>query len=484
MKEKNIKRNYIYNVAYQMLVIITPLLTAPYIARVLGASGIGVFSYVTAIAAFFIIFATLGTSTYGQREVSYVQNDVAGRSVAFWNTVIFRTTTTAIFLFLYGLFVFILHPAWMIIYIIQFIEILNVACDTSWFFQGLEEFGKIVGRNAIFRIINLIMVFTLIKDENDLALYTAATALITMAGHVSLWAYLPKYITRVPREKLAPFKDTRIILGLFLPTVAVQIYQYLDKIMIGFFTTGSTENGYYEQSMRITKMVLVLVTSMSTVMVPRIGRYYKEGNKAAIKAAMYKAYRFAWFLGLPLMFGLFGISANFIPWFYGPGYEKVITLLQIASGLTVAMAINNVTGIQYLVPTKREKLYTKTVLFGAIINFGLNLVLIPRIQSYGAAIASVAAECSIAIIQLVYIRGEIDVLRVLKSSVKYLISSVLMWMLLLMIGRYLPNTISATFMMIITGAIVYFGLLILFADSFFLENAKNIINKFTSRFRK
>ena len=483
MKEKNVKKNYIYNVAYQMLVIITPLLTAPYIARVLGAEGIGVFSYVTAIAAFFIIFATLGTSTYGQREVSYVQTDTYARSVVFWNTVIFRTTTTAIFLFIYGIFVFILHPDWMIIYIIQFIEIINVACDTSWFFQGLEEFAKIVGRNAIFRIINLIMVFTLIKDENDLALYTAATALITMAGHVSLWAYLPKYLCKIDKSVLTPFRDTKIIIGLFLPTIAVQIYQYLDKIMIGIFTTGNAENGYYEQSMRITKMILVLVTSMSTVMVPRIGRYFNEGNKDGIRLSMYKAYRFAWFLGLPLAFGLFGVADNFIPWFYGPGYEKVITLLRIVSGITIAISINNVTGIEYLVPTKREKLYTKTVLFGAIINFCLNLILIPKLYSYGAAIASVAAESSIAIIQLIYIRGELDILRILKGSIKYLIAASLMLMLLLVEGRYMPTTIQCTALMVISGAAFYFTLLYLFADSFFIEYANYLIKKIISKFR-
>ncbi|MCR5416170.1 MAG: oligosaccharide flippase family protein [Pseudobutyrivibrio sp.] len=477
MKEKNVKKNYIYNVAYQILVIITPLLTAPYVARVLGAGGIGVFSYVTAISAFFIIFATLGTSTYGQREISYVQNDAYGRSVAFWNTVAFRSTTTAIFLIIYGIFIAVVHPKWLIIYIIQFIEIINVACDTSWFFQGMEEFGKIVGRNAIFRIINLIMVFTLIKDSDDLALYAAATALITMAGHVSLWAYLPKYLVKVPRTALNPFKDTRTIIGLFLPTIAVQIYQYLDKIMIQAISSDELENGYYEQAMRITRMVLVLVTSMSTVMIPRIGHYYKEGNKAAIKNAMYKAYNFAWFLGCPLMFGLFGIAKNFIPWFYGPGYEKDIILLQIASGLSLAIAINNVTGIQYLVPTKREKLYTKTVVVGAVINFCFNLVLIPHFLSYGAAAASVIAEACIAILQLIYVRDELDIRRILGFSFKYLVSGAMMLLLLLVEGQYWPTNFVSTFIMIITGAAFYFGLLVLFKDQFFIENATSVISK-------
>lgn len=467
-----------------MLVIITPLLTAPYIARVLGADGIGVFSYVTAIAAFFIIFANLGTSTYGQRETSYVQFDKHARSVVFFNTLVFRWTSTIIFVIAFGILIAVLQPDFLIIYVIQIVEILNVGFDISWYFQGLEEFGKIVGRNAVFRLLNLAMVFTMIKSADDLALYTAMTAFITMAGHVSLWLYLPRYVEKVNKKELAPFKDVKVILGLFVPTIAVQIYQYLDKIMIKMFCNVNAENGYYEQAMRITRMVLVLVTSMSTVMIPRIGRYFKEGNKELIRACMYSAYRFAWFLGLPLMFGLAGIADNFIPWFYGDGYEKVNTLLKIVSVITVAISINNVTGVEYLVPTKRERLYTRTIFFGVIINICLNLVLIPRLQSYGAAIASVVAESAIAVIQLVYIRGELKISHVLRSASKYLIASALMYLLLIVEGQYLVPTILNTFVMILSGAAAYFALLVLFGDRFFIDNSKAVISKLTSRFKK
>jgi O-antigen/teichoic acid export membrane protein len=248
--------------------------------------------------------------------------------------------------------------------------------------------------------------------------------------------------------------------------------------MIGWFTVGHTENGYYEQAMRITKMVLVLVTSLSTVMVPRIGQYFSEKNKDAIQSAMYKAYRFSWFLSLPLMFGLFGIADSFIPWFYGPGYEKVNVLLKIVSVIAVAISINNVTGIQYLVPTKREKLYTRTVLIGALINCCLNFILIPKLLSYGAAIASVIAEISIAVIQLIYVRKELDIKRIIAPIYKYLIAGVLMLGLLLVEDYFFPAKILFTFIMIITGAAFYFLLLVVFHDDFFIENAKILINKF------
>lgn len=254
--------------------------------------------------------------------------------------------------------------------------------------------------------------------------------------------------------------------------------------MIGLFVSGSTENGYYEQAMRITRMVLVLVTSMSTVMIPRIGKYFAEGNKERIKHSMYTAYHFAWFLSLPLMFGLLGIADNFIPWFYGPGYEKVNVLLKIVSVITVAISINNVTGIQYLIPTKRERLYTRTVLVGAIANIGLNLILIPRLMSYGAAIASVVAEIIIALVQLIYIRKELDLKVIFSYSGKYLVASVFMFLLLMVEGRYLVANIAATFFMIVTGAAFYCGFLVLLGDSFFIENAKSVLGKILKKFGK
>ena len=177
------------------------------------------------------------------------------------------------------------------------------------------------------------------------------------------------------------------------------------------------------------------------------------------------------------MFGLFGIADSFVPWFYGDSYEKVKLLLKIVSLLTVAISINNVTGIEYLVPTKREKLYTRTVLIGAVINCCLNLILIPRFLSYGAAFASAVAELSIAGIQLFYVKNELDIKKIFAPAIKYLIAGVLMLALLLFEDRFIPSTIIGTLLRIVSGAALYFALLVVLVDTFFLENATIVINK-------
>ena len=170
--------------------------------------------------------------------------------------------------------------------------------------------------------------------------------------------------------------------------------------MIGMITKDAYENGYYEQALKISKLVLTVVTSLGTVMIPRIGYHYSKGDTEMVKTYMYRAYRFVWLCGIPLTLGLIAVSSNFVPWFFGSGYEKVVSLLGVLSMLILAIGINNVTGMQYLIPTERQTLFTITVIIGAVANFVLNFVLIRFLQSLGAAIASVVAETTIAVIQI------------------------------------------------------------------------------------
>ena len=168
MKEKSIKRNYVYNVVYQVLAIIVPIITMPYVSRVLNAEGIGLYSYGSSIASYFVLAATLGTTVFGQRAISYVQGDIEARSRAFWELFIFRLISTAIALAAYAAVFFAFLKDNGTMYLILALNVVNVATDISWFFQGIEEFGKIVIRNVVFRILNHAAIFIFIKTASDL----------------------------------------------------------------------------------------------------------------------------------------------------------------------------------------------------------------------------------------------------------------------------------------------------------------------------
>ena len=397
MAKKSIKKNYIYNLTYQILLLITPLITTPYLSRVLGADGVGTVSFAESIVSYFTLFAVLGITTFGQREISYVQDDIKKRTQIFWETKTLQVITSLIVLFLYVIFVLLQQN--QTLYLILAFNIIAVLVDVTWLLQGMEEFGKIVFRNIIIKIIGIVYIFAAIKTKDDVIRYIFGIAFFLFVSSASLWVYVSKYVGKPDWKQIKPFRNIKVIISLFIPTIAIQIYTVLDKTMIGLITKSSFENGYYEQAIKISKMVLVVVTSLGTVMIPRIGYHYGRGETETVNRFMYRGYRFVWFLGIPLCFGLIGIASNFVPWFFGEGYEKVVPLLSVLSFLILAIGINNVTGMQYLIPTKRQNLFTMTVLIGAGVNFALNLVLIHFFQSIGAAIASVAAETTIALVQ-------------------------------------------------------------------------------------
>lgn len=479
MARKSIKRNYIYNLSYQILSIIAPFITTPYLSRVLGADGIGTVSFAESIVSYFVLIATLGLTSFGQREISYVQDSPVKRTTVFWETKLLECFTSFIVILVY--IPFSMRLSNRVLYLILGMNLLSVVASVTWFFQGMEEFRLIVLRNTVIRVLNIVYIFTFVKTKQDIYYYVFGSAFFTLLSGVSLWFYLPRYLVKVDWKSLRPFRHFAAVLSLFIPTVAIQIYTVLDKTMIGLITKNAFENGYYAQAITISKMTLVLVTALGTVMIPRIGFHYAKNELETVRALMYRGYRFVWFLGIPLCFGLISIAPVFVPWFYGPGFEKVTPLLSILSFLILAIGINNVTGMQYLIPTKRQNLFSLTVIIGAVVNFGLNLILIYWFSSMGAAVASVIAETVIALVQLYFVRDELSAKVVFTSCSHYFLAGLLMLSILKLIGGKLAASIWNTLFMIAIGAAVYFLALFCMKDQFLFDNVRSTLNRVLKR---
>ena len=475
MSKKSIKKNYIYNLIYQVLLLITPLVTTPYLSRVLGADGVGTVSFAESIVSYFALFATLGITTYGQREISYVQDDKIIRTHVFWETKILQVITSLISIFIY--IPFSLLQERRHIYLVLTFNLIAVMVDVVWLFQGMEEFGKIVLRNIFFKIISIIYIFIAVNTKDDIIKYVFGLAFFLFLSSISLWYRVPKIVGKPCWKDIKPTRNLKCVLSLFIPTIAIQIYTVLDKTMIGLITQDSFQNGYYEQAIKISKMLLVVVTSLGTVMIPRIGFHYNKGEMEQVRSYMYRGYRFVWFLGVPLCFGLLGVASNFVPWFFGPGYDQVVPLLGILAFLILAIGVNNVTGMQYLIPTKRQNLFTMTVLIGAGVNFILNLVLIYFYQSLGAAIASVTAETIIALVQIYFVRKELSPKKIIISSWHYLLAGGVMLFVLKVIDKILMPSIVHTILLVVCGAATYGIVLFILRDEFLLNNIQSVFRK-------
>ena len=315
MKKKSIAKNYIYNLIYQMLTIFLPLITTPYLSRVLGAEQIGIYGYTCSIVTYFILFGTLGINMYGQREIAYLQNSKEKSSKTFWELIIIRSFTLIISIILFFI-VYASGGEYSLYYKILMIQLVANIFDISWLFQGIEEFDKTVIRNLIVKLLSLVLIFTCVRSYDDLWIYFLIYALAEFIGNVSIWFYVPKYINRVSIKELELRRHIRPVLSLFLPQIAIQIYTVLDKTMIGAILNDMTEVGYYEQSQKIIKILLTIITSLGTVMMPRIAKCYAEGKNEEIKKYMYKTFRFVFMLSFPLIFGIISVSKDFVPLFF------------------------------------------------------------------------------------------------------------------------------------------------------------------------
>lgn len=455
MAKKSLTKNYIYNLVYQVLVIILPLITTPYVSRVLGAKNLGIYSYTVSISALFILFGSLGVALYGQREIAYQQEDKDSRSRTFYEIVLFRFITLLISLATFYV-TFVRGSAdYGLYYKILMLEIIGNAFDISWFFMGLEDFKKTVGRNLLVKLISVASIFIFVRGNGDLSAYYWIYVLSILIGNISLWFYLPKYVDRVKLRSLNVMRHLRPTIGLFVPQIAVQVYTILDKTMIGTIIEDKSEVAYFDQAQKIVKLLLTLITSLGTVMMPRIAATFAKGNKEKVTSYMKKSFRLVFLLSFPLIFGVIAVSNNFVPIFFGKGYDEVAMLMGIISPIILLIGLSNVTGTQYLLPTKRQREYTLSVVYGSIVNVIVNLLLIHRFGAIGASIGTVVAELTVTGVQIYYTRNDFDWQKIIRLSGKYLLYSLVMFACCLLVGIPIKRKLVALVAQIVTGVLVY-----------------------------
>ena len=477
MPKKSLTKNYIYNLVYQILALVLPLITTPYISRVLGAESIGIYSYTYSILSYFLLFGALGVALYGQREIAYAGEDKVKRKKSFWEIEICRLLATFIASVVYFIF-FMRNGEYSIYYRIWFLELIAIGIDISWFFQGIEEFKKTVTRNVIVRLASVTLIFILVKSPEDLIKYITIYAVADLVGNLSLWLYLPKYFKGIKIKNINAFTHLPAIIVLFIPQIASQVYNLLDKTMIGNMVADKSEVGYYEQAQKVIRVLVTIVTSLGTVMIPRMASTFAAGDKEKLIDYMKKSFKFVFFLAFPIMFGIISISKSFVPVFFGEGYDKVVILINIMAFNIILNGIASVIGTQYLLPTKRQKEYTIAIVVGLIVNFILNYILIKSHYSVGASIATIISELLLVIVELYVIRNDINIKEVLKSSTNYLLSGIIMLATCMLIQIALGVSTVTMLTQIIAGVLVYILVLVILKDEYlkmFIDKGKNII---------
>lgn len=423
MKKNSLSQNFIFYLVYQILLYIVPLVTTPYLSRVLGAEGIGRYSFAQSIVSYFVLAATLGTTLYGQRKIASLKTDPAAQTQAFWQIFLLRVVTTAVALAVYGVVVLPACGA-PVLYLVSAIELLGVAFDISWFFQGEESFATITKCNGICKILSVALIFLLVRTAADLNMYVVIYCGMTVAGNLAQWTFVPRYLQRgAVVRPLAFGQHLKPALGLFVAQVAIQVYTVLDKTMIGVITRSDEQNGYYEQAQKLIRVLTTLTTSIGTVMASRVAILWREEKYDEIEKMLQTSFRVIFCLACPVVVGVLLVAERFVPIFYGNGFEEVVPLLYILVFLIPIIGISNVIGMQYLVPTGKETYLTRSVMIGSIVNVGFNAFLIPRFGALGAAIASVIAETCVPCIQAYTVHEVLNFKPIGRLFVRYCLCS-------------------------------------------------------------
>ena len=475
----SVKKNYLYNLLYQMTSVLLPVLTIPYVSRVLSADGIGINTVTYANTQYFILLGSLGISIYATKKIATIREKKDKLKKTFWEIFSIQFTGCILAYIVFALTLGQSHK-YGVFYMLQGFYILAAAVDISWYFLGIENFKNASLRSFFAKIISVILIFIFVKTRDDLWKYILINAGTMFVGQLIMWYYVGKDMLKVKEiGKLKIAMHIMPILALFVPQIATQVYTVLDKTMIDLFK-GAVEAGYYDQSQKIVRILLSVVTSLGIVMLPRIANLFSKDDLNEVKKSLRKAFVVISFLSIPITFGLIGISDKFVPILFGNEFLSVIPLTKISPVLVIIIGLGNVFGTQYLLAIGKNKEYTASVCIGALVNFCFNLLLIPRFAAMGAVIATVSAELSIALIQFWFARVVFDFTWI-KETYKYWVSGILMLAIVRLVGNVTPISILFLVLQIAIGSLVYFISLIILRDKFLFEAIENVIDRIRKR---
>ncbi len=458
---RTIKKNFAFNSAYQILNVVVPLVTTPYLSRTIGASGNGLFTYTQSIANYFVLFVQLGITNYGVREIASCGENRNARSETFWNIFAMNLVSGAIVSLIYFIYCFTLGRENLLLSLIWGLWVVGSAIDVTWLLNGCQEFKIPMVRNFFTRLGGMAFIFLFVHTEADTWGYVFAIAAPFFINAALVWPFVRRYVDKVRPTwpKMASHLKPNLLL--FIPVIATSLYTLLDKVMLGLMA-GYAETGMFDYAEKISKMPMAIITALGAVVLPKMTEVIAAGRmdeaKGLIKTTM-------WFMeacAFALCCGITAVAPEFVPVFFGPGFGHCVQLMSILSLIIPLICATNVMGIQYLVPSHRDKGFTASVLTGAGVNLAINLFAIPAFGATGAAIATVASEVSVLLVQAWLVHDELELTAYLLGSISFAAIGIIMIVAIRAIAAALTAAGTQTTLMLVVevaaGGLLYLAL--------------------------
>ncbi len=448
IQQPSIKKNFIMNVLLTMSSILFPLITFPYITRILLPAGTGRIGFATSLISYFNIFAQLGIPTYGIRAVARVRDDREQLTQVCQELLIINLAMTVLAYLALGLaLAFVPRLASdRTLYIIISLSIVLNSIGMEWLFRGLEQYTYITVRSVFFKLIALAAMFVLVHEEGDCLIYGGISIFAASASNILNFFYARKYIHFRPLKNYDFSRHIHPVLVFFAMSCATTIYTNLDTVMLGFMTSD-IDVGYYQAAVKIKGVMVSLVTSLGAVLLPRASYYIEHGEHEEFYRIAKRALHFVFFVAVPVTVYFICFASYSIYTLSGTEFTGSIRAMQIIMPTVLLIGITNVTGIQILVPLGKENYVLYSEIAGAVTDLILNWIFIPKMQAAGAALGTLVAEIAVLIVQFIAMRREIKelvsglpVLNILISIAGALLCSV--WVLSRTWGNVLSLLVS------------------------------------------
>ena len=451
-------KNYLYNLSYQILTIILPIITVPYVTRIFTSEVLGNYIFYNSIVSYFSLFAILGIGVYGTKQIA-AASDV---SSTFWNIYAIQLIASILAIVVYLIVAFSIPQMSGVIPLIVGITLFANMMDISWLFSGKEDFKKITIRNIVVRLIGVISIFTFVKSSDDLYLYVFLIVIFDFLGQFVMWVPAKKFIKRPSFNAKVIKKNLHPIVLLFLPQVAISLYVVLDRTLLGLLGSYS-DVGIYEQGQKLISILLKVVSSLGVVMLPRVANLLSERRDKEAQNMVKFSFILYNLIIFPMIFGLIAVNEVFVKLFLGKNFQDVKYVLYVIVFNIMFVGWTNILGYQVLVVRNKNKEFMLSTTIPAFVSVAVNIAVIPFFGYIGASITSVVVEILVFAIQWYYSRNIINKnLLFNKDLVKIICSSLVMFGAVMLCKMTLGlDGIIGLAIYLAVGGISYLGMLFL-----------------------
>ena len=478
----SLKKNFIYQTGYQVLATALPLITTPYINRVLGAEQLGTYTYVANIANYFTIFAMLGFNNYGSKMIAATKHNENELAHTFSSIRKLQCLMATVVVAIYLLFISLCIPEHKSLYFIESLWIINCFIDINWFFWGMEKVKLTVNRSLIIKLITLLGVFIFVRSRNDILIYAFILVIGTILSDIYLISQVKKYVKGTKTTFYEMIAHIKPCIALFIPIVAMSIYQQMDKTMLGVLSTYE-QVGYYSSADKIVNIPLGIITGLGTVSLPRIVSLISENKIMEYKKVVEKSISLVMFMCSAIAFGILAVSQEFVPLFFGREFLPCVSLVSFLTFVIFFKAISTVLVNQILIPNDNEKYYIISVFIGAFINLILNYSLIRKFDAVGAVYATLISELIVCFIQIFICFNYLNTLKIIGKNFQYIILGILMYGLVRKVAVLIKDTslFQRSILEILLGGTAFLGACVIYwkikKDSTFYPIIINFLNK-------